>query len=104
LTNFSFFYSGFYTHLSNPYPTEDEKRKLVAKSGLSMKQINTWFGNIRVRYKRRLHDYIHTKQFSQETNPQTVMDTTTTNIITNNNNNNNTNQNNNNNCNSNGDQ
>lgn len=60
-----------------------------------MKQVNTWFGNIRVRYKRRLYDYIHTKQFSQETNLQTVTGTTTNNTITTNNNDNNNNNNNN---------
>lgn len=38
-----------FQHFLHPYPTEEEKRDLSAKSGLSLTQINNWFINARVR-------------------------------------------------------
>jgi hypothetical protein len=39
-------------HFSNPYPTEAEKRDLVERTGLSMRQLSTWFTNARKRLWR----------------------------------------------------
>lgn len=36
------------------YPTEDEKVALAAQAGMTMVQLNNWFGNKRMRYKRKV--------------------------------------------------
>jgi hypothetical protein len=38
-------------HVSNPYPTEDEKAQLGHTTGLRVAQINTWLANARRRGK-----------------------------------------------------
>jgi len=43
----------FFEHLHDPYPTEEEKLLLASRFGLTIVQINNWFGNKRIRYKRR---------------------------------------------------
>lgn len=42
----------FYGHLSNPYPSEDVKEGLAKRSNITVSQVNNWFGNKRIRYKR----------------------------------------------------
>ncbi|KAL9649010.1 hypothetical protein ABK040_008388 [Willaertia magna] len=44
----------FYSHVTAPYPSEEEKKELVNTTKLSLLQINNWFSNKRVRYKRKL--------------------------------------------------
>ncbi|EFC42231.1 homeobox domain-containing protein [Naegleria gruberi] len=44
----------FFANLQNPYPSEDEKKGLVDQTTLSLLQINNWFSNKRVRYKRKM--------------------------------------------------
>ncbi|KAJ0265743.1 Homeobox protein knotted-1-like 7 [Hirschfeldia incana] len=44
-------------HCKWPYPTEDDKAKLVEETGLQLKQINNWFINQR---KRNWHSHSHT--------------------------------------------
>lgn len=44
----------FFANLQNPYPSEDEKKELVNQTTLSLLQINNWFSNKRVRYKRKM--------------------------------------------------
>lgn len=39
----------FVAHLNHPYPTEDEKQKLMQQTGLQMNQISNWFINARRR-------------------------------------------------------
>ncbi|KAK5663927.1 hypothetical protein OQA88_138 [Cercophora sp. LCS_1] len=41
--------SWFLGHLNHPYPTEDEKQKLMQQTGLQMNQISNWFINARRR-------------------------------------------------------
>jgi hypothetical protein len=43
----------FYEHISDPYPSEEEKIMLAAGGGLTITQVNNWFGNKRIRYKRK---------------------------------------------------
>jgi hypothetical protein len=43
----------FYEHLNDPYPTEEEKSMLASQCGLTLVQVNNWFGNKRIRYKRK---------------------------------------------------
>lgn len=38
-----------FAHLGNPYPDNDEKDELALRTGLSVRQINTWFINARRR-------------------------------------------------------
>jgi len=45
--------SWFFEHIQNPYPTEQEKAILAATGGLTLTQVNNWFGNKRIRYKRK---------------------------------------------------
>ncbi|XP_075257607.1 uncharacterized protein LOC142349745 isoform X1 [Convolutriloba macropyga] len=44
----------FYSHLNNPYPSEEVKEELAKKCGLSVSQISNWFGNKRIRYKKNI--------------------------------------------------
>jgi len=43
----------FYEHINDPYPTDEEKNILASKCLLSINQINNWFGNKRIRNKRK---------------------------------------------------
>ncbi|XP_031553047.1 pre-B-cell leukemia transcription factor 1-like [Actinia tenebrosa] len=44
----------FYSHLSNPYPSEEAKEELARKCNISVAQISNWFGNKRIRYKKNI--------------------------------------------------
>lgn len=44
----------FYSHLSNPYPSEEAKEELARKCGISVAQVSNWFGNKRIRYKKNI--------------------------------------------------
>lgn len=47
----------FFSHLNNPYPSEEAKSQLAVQCGLSIAQVSNWFGNKRIRYKRyMLHE------------------------------------------------
>jgi len=43
----------FYEHIDDPYPTDEEKSLLATQCVLSLNQVNNWFGNKRIRYKRK---------------------------------------------------
>eukprot|EP00698_Gefionella_okellyi_P002847 TRINITY_DN12715_c0_g1_i1.p1 TRINITY_DN12715_c0_g1~~TRINITY_DN12715_c0_g1_i1.p1 ORF type:complete len:330 (+),score=35.96 TRINITY_DN12715_c0_g1_i1:2-991(+) len=44
----------FFAHVADPYPSEEEKAKLCQECGMTVNQVNNWFGNKRMRYKRRV--------------------------------------------------
>ncbi|XP_065647651.1 pre-B-cell leukemia transcription factor 1 isoform X2 [Hydra vulgaris] len=44
----------FYSHLSNPYPSEETKEDLARSCGISVAQVSNWFGNKRIRYKKNI--------------------------------------------------
>ena len=44
----------FYSHLSNPYPSEEVKEELAKKCGITVGQVSNWFGNKRIRYKKNI--------------------------------------------------
>merc|ERR1719297_126454 len=44
----------FYSHLSNPYPSEEAKEELARKCGISVSQVCNWFANKRIRYKKNI--------------------------------------------------
>merc|ERR1719507_1946157 len=44
----------FYSHLSNPYPSEEVKEELARKCGITVSQVSNWFGNKRIRYKKNI--------------------------------------------------
>ncbi|XP_062843437.1 pre-B-cell leukemia homeobox 1a isoform X2 [Trichomycterus rosablanca] len=44
----------FYSHLSNPYPSEEAKEELAKKSSITVSQVSNWFGNKRIRYKKNI--------------------------------------------------
>jgi Homeobox KN domain len=37
-------------HVNHPYPTEAEKTKILADTGIELKRLNNWFVNNRIRY------------------------------------------------------
>ncbi|XP_068606842.1 pre-B-cell leukemia transcription factor 1-like [Brachionichthys hirsutus] len=52
----------FYTHLANPYPSEEAKEELAKKCSITVSQVCNWFGNKRIRYKKnvaKLQDEAH---------------------------------------------
>ena len=49
-------------HATAPYPTQDEKDRLIAETGLSCVQINNWFGNARRRILPAFHRKVYTPQ------------------------------------------
>ncbi|GCB66228.1 hypothetical protein scyTo_0011975 [Scyliorhinus torazame] len=44
----------FYSHLSNPYPSEEAKEELAKKCSITVAQVSNWFGNKRIRYKKNI--------------------------------------------------
>ncbi|XP_012673524.1 pre-B-cell leukemia transcription factor 2 isoform X2 [Clupea harengus] len=44
----------FYSHLSNPYPSEEAKEELAKSCGITISQVSNWFGNKRIRYKKNI--------------------------------------------------
>ncbi|XP_033996658.1 pre-B-cell leukemia transcription factor 1 isoform X4 [Gymnodraco acuticeps] len=47
----------FYSHLSNPYPSEEAKEELGKKCAITVAQVSNWFGNKRIRYKKNIGGY-----------------------------------------------
>ena len=46
------------SHFEDPYPDEEEKARLVQLTGITLRQINNWFSNTRVRLWRPCIDSI----------------------------------------------
>ncbi|CAD5214223.1 unnamed protein product [Bursaphelenchus okinawaensis] len=44
----------FYSHLNNPYPSEETKEELARTCQITVSQVANWFGNKRIRYKKNL--------------------------------------------------
>merc|ERR1711936_247086 len=44
----------FYSHLANPYPSEEAKEELAKRCKITVSQVNNWFGNKRIRYKKNI--------------------------------------------------
>ncbi|KAJ8286399.1 hypothetical protein GJAV_G00038840 [Gymnothorax javanicus] len=44
----------FYSHLANPYPSEEAKEELAKKCSITISQVSNWFGNKRIRYKKNI--------------------------------------------------
>ncbi|XP_067589489.1 pre-B-cell leukemia transcription factor 4 isoform X5 [Pseudorca crassidens] len=44
----------FYSHVSNPYPSEETKEELARKGGITVSQVSNWFSNKRIRYKKNM--------------------------------------------------
>ncbi|KIH47044.1 homeobox domain protein [Ancylostoma duodenale] len=48
----------FYSHLSNPYPSEEAKEELARQCNITVSQVgdsvSNWFGNKRIRYKKNI--------------------------------------------------
>lgn len=43
----------FANHLDDPYPSNEEKKELAERAGITVRQVNTFFGNKRMRLKRK---------------------------------------------------
>ncbi|KAI6241516.1 BMA-CEH-20, isoform d [Aphelenchoides fujianensis] len=44
----------FYSHLQNPYPSEEVKEDLARQCQITVSQVSNWFGNKRIRYKKNI--------------------------------------------------
>ncbi|KAH0818179.1 hypothetical protein GEV33_004612 [Tenebrio molitor] len=44
----------FYSHLSNLYPSEEVKKELAGKCGITVNQVSNWFGLKRSRYRNNI--------------------------------------------------
>lgn len=60
----------FFLHLYDPYPTDEEKARLAQDAGLTLNQCNNWFGNKRMRYKRKMLDQARRSQQIQQQQQQ----------------------------------
>ena len=40
--------------MANPYPSEETKEELARQCGITVAQVNNWFGNKRIRYKKSM--------------------------------------------------
>ncbi|XP_044804320.2 pre-B-cell leukemia transcription factor 4 isoform X2 [Bubalus bubalis] len=47
----------FYSHLRNPYPSEEAKEELARRGGITVSQVSNWFGNKRIRYKKNMRKF-----------------------------------------------
>ncbi|KAG5856586.1 pre-B-cell leukemia transcription factor 2 isoform X1 [Anguilla rostrata] len=47
----------FYSHLSNPYPSEEAKEELAKQCSITVSQVSNWFGNKRIRYKKNISKF-----------------------------------------------
>lgn len=53
-------------HINHPYPTEEEKKVMVADTGIDMKRLNNWFVNNRIRYWKPRFEALQAKQQQKE--------------------------------------
>lgn len=51
----------FTEHLDNPYPCEKEKQALATECKISVNQVSNWFGNKRMRFKRKAMDSVRSQ-------------------------------------------
>ncbi|XP_018535280.2 pre-B-cell leukemia transcription factor 1 isoform X1 [Lates calcarifer] len=56
----------FYSHLANPYPSEEAKEELSKQCSITVAQVANWFGNKRIRYKKNI------AKFQEEANLYTM--------------------------------
>jgi hypothetical protein len=59
----------FFLHLHDPYPTDEEKQRLSEETGLSLSQCNNWFGNKRMRYKRKMLEQARRTEYQEQSPP-----------------------------------
>lgn len=66
-------------HIAHPYPTEQEKAKIMADTGIELKQLTNWFVNNRKRFwKPRVEAQLQNQQAAAAVSKITVSPTTTT--------------------------
>jgi len=65
----------FYSHLSNPYPSEEAKEELARKCGITVSQVSNWFGNKRIRYKKNIGKFQEEANLYAAKNAQAVCQT-----------------------------
>ncbi|PAV72376.1 hypothetical protein WR25_03973 isoform C [Diploscapter pachys] len=46
----------FDKHLDHPYPSEEHKQMLAQQCGITVQQVNNWFGNQRIRRRKQIED------------------------------------------------
>ncbi|KAG7359908.1 homeobox KN domain containing protein [Nitzschia inconspicua] len=64
-------------HIHHPYPTEQEKAKMIADTGIDMKRLNNWFVNSRIRIWKPKYEALMKQQKMQgKQSPQVPVATT----------------------------
>jgi hypothetical protein len=53
-------------HINHPYPSESEKARMVADTGIQMKRLNNWFVNNRIRFWKPRFEAMHKKNEQQK--------------------------------------
>mmetsp|Transcript_17375 Transcript_17375/g.36648 ORF Transcript_17375/g.36648 Transcript_17375/m.36648 type:complete len:304 (-) Transcript_17375:107-1018(-) len=56
-------------HISNPYPTEEEKSEIIAATGIEKKQLTCWFSNNRKRFWKPKMDKLRQQYGLNESDP-----------------------------------
>lgn len=56
-------------HIQNPYPTEEEKARIIAATGIEKKQLTCWFSNNRKRFWKPKMDEIRKQYGLSESDP-----------------------------------
>lgn len=59
-------------HLTNPYPTKEEKSQLASRTGLKIKQISTWFTNNRQRQLDPLEQWLSSSSEDEAVSPNAI--------------------------------
>ncbi|KAF0696125.1 Aste57867_13101 [Aphanomyces stellatus] len=54
-------------HVKHPYPTDDDKKMLLEKTGINMKQLTNWFTNARKRIWKPMMRREHSRQLQTST-------------------------------------
>ena len=52
----------FYSHLANPYPSEEAKEELAKKCGISVSQVHIFFNSMRALYLSASNEFIAMKK------------------------------------------
>ena len=56
-------------HINHPYPTEKEKSKILADTGIDLKRLNNWFVNNRIRYWKPRIEALQKQQRVEDRSP-----------------------------------
>lgn len=59
-------------HLTNPYPTKEERDQLASRTGLTVKQVSTWFTNNRQRQLDPFEQWLSSSSSDEAASPSAI--------------------------------